>query len=71
MSERFYTRAEAAEYVRNQYGIPLSKNTLQKFVTVGGGPAYRVFGRNAVYRGADLDAWVAHKLSAPRHSSSN
>jgi len=71
MSERYFTRAEAAEYVRSRYGLPCAETTLQKHVTVGGGPAYRVFGRNAVYTATDLDAWVARKLSAPRHSSSN
>ncbi|HRP94775.1 MAG TPA: hypothetical protein PL143_00855 [Rhodocyclaceae bacterium] len=68
--ERFFNRAEAAEYIRATYGIQVAKTTLQKYVTVGGGPAYRLFGRNAVYSASDLDAWVQRKLSAPRMSSS-
>ncbi len=65
----YLDRAQAAEYVRKQ-GLPVAKNTLQKFATVGGGPVYRRFGRRAVYLASDLDAWIARKLSAPRQSTS-
>lgn len=65
----YLNRAEAAAYVQS-LGLPLSKNTLQKYVTVGGGPVYRKFGIRAVYRTADLDAWVARKLGGPVSSSS-
>lgn len=67
-SEKFLDRAEAAEYVKNR-GLQISKNTLQKYVTVGGGPTYRRFGKRAVYLASDLDAWVLGKLSSPRCSS--
>lgn len=69
MEERYYNRAEAAEYLSHQ-GLRVSKNTLQKWATTGGGPAYRRFGRMAVYLPADLDAWAEKKLSTPRHSTS-
>lgn len=70
MEHRYINRAEAAQYLTEQWGLRTSKNTLQKWVTTGGGPIYRRFGMRAVYRCQDLDAWAEAKLSAPRTSSS-
>ena len=64
MESKFLDRAEAAEYLRER-GLPVAKNTLQKWVTTGGGPEYRRFGNRAVYTVADLDQWAEEKLSAP------
>lgn len=66
---RFLDRTEAAEYLTSR-GLRTSKNTLQKWVTTGGGPTYRRFGNRAVYLAQDLDAWAQEKLSTPRRSSS-
>jgi hypothetical protein len=70
MEERYLTRIEAAEYLTRR-GLKISPNTLQKFVTVGGGPTYRIWGHRALYTPADLDAYAEGKLSAPRISTSN
>ena len=67
-TETFLDRREAADYLTGR-GLRVSKNTLQKWVTTGGGPAYRRFGLRAVYLREDLDAWASAKLSAPRCSS--
>ena len=67
--QKFLTRPAAANHLTD-IGIPTSKNTLQKWATVGGGPKYQIFGNRALYQVADLDTWVAGKLSAPRHSTS-
>ena len=64
----FLDRREAADYLTAR-GLRVSKNTLQKWATTGGGPAYRKFGLRAVYLREDLDAWVEAKLSAPRRST--
>jgi len=69
MEQRYKSRAEAAAYL-TESGLKVSKNTLQKMVTTGGGPIYRRFGKSAVYLEQDLDAWAENKLSAPRVSSS-
>jgi hypothetical protein len=69
MSEKFRTRPNAADYCKSR-GIPVSPKTLQKMATVGGGPVYRIFGNRALYTEADLDSWIAEKLSAPRRSTS-
>lgn len=66
----YLTRAEAAEYI-TQMGAQTSKNTLQKFATVGGGPVYRRFGNKAIYTRADLDEWISAKMSAPMRSTSS
>jgi Helix-turn-helix domain len=64
----YLTRPEAAEYLKAR-GLIVSKSTLQKWATIGGGPIYRRFGIRTVYRPADLDSWANSKLSAPRSST--
>ncbi|MBK8890579.1 MAG: helix-turn-helix domain-containing protein [Dechloromonas sp.] len=68
--ERYLSREDAALYLTEQRGLTVSKNTLQKWVTTGGGPEYQRFGKRAVYLESCLDAWAERKLSAPRCSSS-
>lgn len=70
MENRYLSREEAAQYLTEQRGLKVSKNTLQKWVTTGGGPGYRRFGKRAVYLIDDLNDWAERKLSAPRLSSS-
>jgi len=68
-NERYLSLLETSEYI-NRLGLQVSKNTLQKWATTGGGPTYRRFGKRAVYLVSDINAWVASKLSSPRASSS-
>lgn len=70
MADIKMTRTEAAAYIREKHGLPISKNTLQKWATTGGGPVYRRFGNRAVYTAADLDAWIEQKLGSPKRSTS-
>jgi hypothetical protein len=70
MGDRYLDRREAAEYLTSQRGLRVSRNSLQKMATLGGGPLYRRFGIRAVYTIDDLDAWASAKLSAPRRSTS-
>lgn len=69
MLAKYLERSEAAQYLTDR-GLRTSKNTLQKYATVGGGPMYRRFGNRAVYTATDLDAWAEKKLTDPRASSS-
>ncbi|OHT18886.1 helix-turn-helix transcriptional regulator [Edaphosphingomonas haloaromaticamans] len=48
---------EAAEYVR------LSKPTLDRLRVSGEGPVYAQLGRAVRYRKADLDDWLASRLT--------
>ena len=68
MSE-YLSRSEAAEYCTSK-GLKVSPNTLQKMATLGGGPAYQVFGIRAVYTRPNLDAWMLEKLGKARRSTS-
>jgi hypothetical protein len=63
LNSKFLDRVEAAEYLTAK-GLRVSKNTLQKWVTTGGGPLYRRFGHRAVYLASDLDAWAERKMGA-------
>jgi hypothetical protein len=67
--DRFLSRVEASDFLKSR-GLHYTANTLQKMATLGGGPIYRRCGNRAVYLAADLEAWVASKLSAPRFSTS-
>ena len=69
MHDRYLDRREAATYLTDQRGLKISRNTLQKMATVGGGPPYRVFGIRAVYTIDDLDAWAEAKLGRKRNST--
>jgi len=69
MTDKYLSRREASEYLKAQ-GLPVAVTTLGKFVTVGGGPKYRRFGRNAVYTVSDLDAWAEARLGEARANSS-
>jgi hypothetical protein len=66
----YLRRRAAAEYLREQRGIPCSEKTLAKLACIGGGPIYRRFGRIPLYLIADLDAYAEAKLSKPIRSTS-
>lgn len=66
---KFLERAAAAEYLTER-GLRITKGTLGKLATTGGGPTYQRFGHRAVYTSESLDAWAEAKLSAPRRSTS-
>ena len=70
MKRKFLTRLGAAEYL-TECGLPISKNTLQKFASIGGGPLYVLFGNRALYRPVDLDDWANERLGEPRRSTSD
>ena len=66
--KRLLSRKESADYLKER-GFPVSPNTLQKYVTVGGGPLYQIFGNRALYTTDNLDSWAEQKLTPPRASS--
>lgn len=67
----FLRRAEAADYVRQHWGLPCSHAYLQKLASVGGGPVFQRAGRWPMYLEADLDAWVDAKISGPLKKASD
>jgi hypothetical protein len=66
---KLLNRRQASEYLLGR-GISRTQSTLAKLATVGGGPEFQKFGRQAVYTEESLDHWLESKLSAPKRSSS-
>jgi hypothetical protein len=67
---RFLRRRQAAQYLRDKWGVPCAEKTLAKLAVIGGGPPYRIFGRMPLYDSETLDAWVRSKLS-PQFTSTS
>lgn len=67
--DRRMRRKEASTYLSARWGLTISPPTLAKYATIGGGPAYQLFGRFPVYAPADLDTWVEARLGAKGASS--
>jgi hypothetical protein len=68
---RLLRRSEAAQYVRETFGIPLSQKTLSKLAVVGGGPLFRKAGRFPLYEVADLNSWANGRLGPKQRSTSD
>ena len=66
----YLRRRAAAEYLRQRWGVPCSEKTLAKLACIGGGPAYRRFGRIPLYDAADLDEFARTRLGRPVRSTS-
>lgn len=69
-AERLMRRAEAAEFIRETFGVSCCTSTLAKLAVTGGGPEYQKFGRFPLYSRAACRAWVSSKLS-PRLTSTS
>jgi hypothetical protein len=67
--QQYLTRDEAAAYLTAK-GLRISKTTLQKMATTGGGPEYAIFGNRALSTPSQLDRWAESKLK-PRASTSD
>lgn len=60
----YLRRAEAASYLRQNYGFGTAK-TLAKLACSGGGPVFYKWGEKVVvYRVTDLDLWATGKMRA-------
>ena len=70
MEIHYLNRSDAAEYVRGK-GLRCTKATLAKLACVGGGPIFQKFGRDVVHTPANLDLWIAARLSGPKTSTSD
>jgi len=69
MSEKYYTKQQASEYLTDTLGLPVAVKTLSKLITIGGSPIFQKFGGRVVYKQSDLDAWAQSRLSMPRTNS--
>ena len=64
-SPRFYNRAEAARYLKEQWGQRTSTKTLAKWACVGGGPPMSYAGRFPIYEETDLDDFARNRMRGP------
>ena len=68
--ERRIDRKQAAAFLTER-GYRTAPATLAKLACIGGGPAFRSFGRKPLYREADLLAWAEARTTGPRRSTSD
>jgi hypothetical protein len=66
---RYRDRRAAAQFLTER-GYKTAPTTLARLACVGGGPAFRRFGRKALYDEYDLIEWARSRLSAPMRSTS-
>lgn len=65
MEAQTYLRREAAAaYLQERCGA-YTAQTLAKLACVGGGPPFRKAGPFPLYTQADLDTWLAARMSQP------
>lgn len=65
----YLTKKEASSYLTGTLGLPVAVQSLSKYITHGGGPAYQKFGGRVVYTKDALLAWANARLSPVYHSS--
>lgn len=56
-------RKDVPEYLLSKFGIIISRSTLAKLATNGGGPLMQYSGRTPLYHKDDLDDWANQRLS--------
>ncbi|MGI3899790.1 MAG: hypothetical protein ACRYGP_17660 [Janthinobacterium lividum] len=64
-------RCEASSYLEQKHGLTVAVATLAKYASVGGGPAFNLFGRFPLYEPGALDNWATQKLGRARISTSD
>ena len=67
-TRQYLTRPEAAAFLAER-GFPVTKGSLQKLASVGGGPRYRIFGNKALYSAVELIEWAESPCSEPKLSA--
>jgi hypothetical protein len=67
---QFLDREKSAEYVREKFGISLTKNTLETLACRGNGPKFSKWGNRVYCATTDLDQWVQERM-AKKHSSTS
>ena len=65
-SPNYLLRNEAAQYVREKWGVRCAPKTLAKLACIGGGPEFRRAGRSPLYEPEQLDAWVLSRCRDDR-----
>lgn len=58
----YFSRKEASRYLADRFGVSVAPQTLAKYASIGGGPYFEKFNRDAIYTDLDLAVWVRSKL---------
>jgi len=68
--KRKLTAEGASQYLLEQHGVRLTKQTLDAMRSKGGGPAWRRVGRRAYYTRDDLDVFAqGTPMNTPEHAA--
>jgi hypothetical protein len=70
-SPTYLLRNEAAQYVREKWGLRCAPRTLAKLACIGGGPTFRIAGRSPLYEPEQLDSWAQSRIGPPVRSTSD
>ena len=65
MQETKHRRADAASYLRGNWGIPCSAGHLANLASRKSGPKYFLAGRFPIYLQSELDRWAESRISQP------
>jgi hypothetical protein len=65
------SRAQAAEYLRERWGLAYARRTLVIYAARGTGPVYARIGARAVYTRQALDEWAKSRVTAPGRKASD
>ena len=68
MNSPLKVRAEATAFIRER-GIPIGVNRLASLASEGRGPRYFIVNGRALYREADLTAWIDEQMRDARRRS--
>ncbi len=62
-------RSEAAEYLKDEWGVPISPGTLANLAVLGGGPTYLKCGMYVLYDIPDLDDYARSRIVRRRSTT--
>lgn len=66
MVDLYLTRQGAADHLSAKLGRRITIGALHRHASDGTGPVYKMILGRASYREADLDAWIARLVEAPK-----
>jgi len=67
--QQWLSRRETAERIQ-AHGVPCSPESLATKAWNGSGPVYRIVSGRSRYLVADVDAWIATRISKPGRQAS-
>jgi hypothetical protein len=69
MAVSYLTRYQAADFIRDHFGIPCTVHSLAKYAHAGTGPLYHRRGIATRYDPADITRWMEERTSKPMRAA--